>query len=477
MRNALGIAVFASFVFGCANGVLGSGGELSGGGGGHGGPAAGDVDIDADTDGDGDADGDSDGGSGGDCPGIEVPHGAIGAASDVPLGNGGGDFALAWWAEIDVLNGMDMDAAKVIPLASDLDGDGDLDIAMNPRKMTTAVVLEGDGDGTFRTPVHMLPTELFSTGWGGDLGDVDGDGRIDFLVGDHGTGAHAWTNGGGFAFSPSDGGLPDGTFSGGGLGDMNGDGSLDAVFGADQFGDGLSVAFGNGAGGWTAQSPGGLPALSSGSGVQNVGYFAFADAESDGDLDLFAFGMGLTAYVYVNDGAGSSWSQAASIRQGASNTIGNPVQGSVGDVDADGRVDVAAGGSIATAAGGYGISRTLDDALISHFADMNGDCALDLVTNGPSGLQLHQGDGAGGFERADVGLPSGSDFPADMRPSSAGATFTIGSAYGVEIGDFDGNGELDIVRTYQVEEEGGEGGGFGGMTDAAQHNVLEVWVR
>ncbi|MCI0635900.1 MAG: VCBS repeat-containing protein, partial [Actinobacteria bacterium] len=443
-----------------------------------------DADADADADGsmdaggDADSDADADGGGGPvDCPDLVVPSGAVGLASTIPTGSGEGDFALSFWVELDAVNGGDLDAAKTIPLASDLDGDGDLDLAMNPRKMSSAVVFEGLGDGTFVTSPHFLPGS-FATGWGIDLADLDGSG-VDVVVGDHGSGAHTWRNGGGLQFSASDSGLPPGTFSGAGVADLSGDGAFDAIFGADQFGDGFAVAFGTGSGGFATESVSGLPPLGSGSEVRNVGYFAFGDIDADSDLDVFAFGMGLTAFVYANGGDGRNWSEAARVRQGVGTTIGNPVQGSVGDVNGDDVLDVAVGGLVSTGSGGsFSGGTTVDGALISHLADMNGDCALDLITHSvEGGLALHIGDGSGGFTASEAGLPGAGDFPADMTPNSSGATFSLSTTYGIEIGDLDGNGALDIVRAYLVQEEGGACGGFGGMTDTSKRNVVEVWIR
>ncbi|HEY8376301.1 MAG TPA: VCBS repeat-containing protein, partial [Nannocystis sp.] len=226
-------------------------------------------------------------------------------------------------------------------------------------------------------------------------------------------------------------------FSGGGLADFDGDGFLDAIFGADQFGKGFR-AFKGAGGSWTE-----IPGPSSAK-ATNVGHFVFADLDDDGDLDVFAFGegsaVGLDVYVYRNDGA--SFTEIANLAAGPPNQVNaDPVQGSVGDVNCDGALDIAAGGSIFLAQqnGSWTLAAQVDAAHISHLADMNGDGHLDLVTHDPTvGLALYHGDGSGTtFTPAAVGLP-------DAGYTYGGAA--MDTAYGIDIADVGGDSALDIVR-------------------------------
>jgi hypothetical protein len=242
-------------------------------------------------------------------------------------------------------------------------------------------------------------------------------------------------------------GLPDALFSGAGLGDFDGDGALDAIFGADQFGSGVRSFAGDGAGGWSETT---APTIS----AANVGSILAGDLDGDGDLDAALFGKvsaAVDAFVATNQGG--TWSVSGPLPgPGVAGGLADPVQGSLGDVDCDGDLDLAAGGTVYRNDGGsFGTPIAVDGARIAHLADMNGDGQLDLVTHdAASGLALHLGDGAGGFSLdASAGLPDAATVPILDDP------------YGIDVGDLDGNGSLDIVRI----------GGFAG------DYRVESWVR
>ena len=417
-------------------------------------------------------DGAADGGDAGPCTVLcgatAAPSPATGAASFAPPGCGGaGSFRLAWTYEM-----RGIDAAKSYPIVTDVTGDGLPDLVSNPRKLASAVVFPGVAGGTFSNSPTFLPgASAFAGGWGADVGDFDGDGAPDVLAGDHNGGAIAWRNLGG-TWTLATGGLPAGTFSGAGLGDLNGDGTLDGVFGADQFGDGFAAVFGNGTGGWTTASAPGIPGYGTGSGVQNAGYFAFADAEGDGDLDVFAFGQNsgsVSAFVYLNDGAGGSFTAAGAFGRGGSGSVGNPVQGGVGDLDCDGIADLAAGGVVFLGNGtSFTMAASVDDANVAHLGDLNGDGLLDLVTHSPTGgVRSYLNDGSGtGFTQTFLALPDHVYVPAGL--GTTGVT-PLASAYGMDLADVDGDGDLDLVRSFQARVTMG--------FSSTDHNYFELWLR
>lgn len=388
------------------------------------------------------------------CHKPTLPAKDRGVASDVPLGCDGDDFTVAWSIGVGQSGLADPEAPRAIPLLADFNDDEHLDLFVNMRKSGAAAVIPGKGDGTFDLGASApLAGGLFSGGWGGDAGDFNGDGVLDVFVGDHVRGAYAWTGAPGLMFTAAIAGLPPPSdlFSGGGLLDFDGDGTLDAIVGADQFHVGLR-AFKGGGGAWTEIAP--PPGQ-----AKNAGHFVAFDHDDDGDLDVFVFadgtGVGVDVFILTNDGAGG-FTLTAQLEAGGPNQLNaDPVQGGVGDVNCDGVVDIAAGGSIFLGVGGsWSLATAVNDAHISHLADMNGDGHLDLVTQDPAfGIAVHLGDGSGtGWSPLAAGLPD--------------ASYTFGgqamdTAYGLDVGDLDGDDRLDIVRL----------AGFG------SEYALEAWVR
>ena len=214
----------------------------------------------------------------------------------------------------------------------DLDGDGDLDVFQSG--VATQVVLHNDGDGTF---THI---ETFNKGYAGsvgqfwdalDLGDIDGDGHLDAVVG--AAGAYqailAYTNDG------------DGTFTPGfeqaiaepvddlKLGDLDGDGDLDMfVTGAFNV---TTVYFNDG----TGQFMRGTETYGLNNRWEGIG---MADFDSDGDLDMFLTNhTGMKNLVLHNNGDGT-------FTEVQSNFGEYGVDVSVGDIDMDGDLDVFTAG-------------------------------------------------------------------------------------------------------------------------------------
>jgi hypothetical protein len=421
-------------------------------------PASASADDDADDDGDDAASSDGADSSGGAdtspaacsfAPGCLVPHdipAGVGVGSDAPVGCGDGPFTLAH--TISVASYADPEAPRSMPLVADLDDDGALDLAVNFRKASVGLVFPGLGTGAFAATPAQLAGGIFAGGWGGDLGDVDSDGKLDVVVGDHARGAWAWRNAGAMSFIEARTGLPpDALFSGAGLGDFDGDGALDALFGADQFGSGVRSFSGDGTGGWSETT---APAVA----AANLGSILAGDLDGDGDLDAAIFGKAsasIDAFVATNDAG--TWSVTGPLPgPGVAGGLADPVQGSLGDIDCDGDLDLAAGGFVyRNDAGAFASPIAVDGSHIAHLADMNGDGQLDLVTHDAStGLSLHLGDGAGGFA-----LDSASGLPdAETAP-------ILDDPYGIDVGDLDGNGSLDVVRI----------GGFAG------DYRVETWVR
>lgn len=212
----------------------------------------------------------------------------------------------------------------------DLDGDGDLDVfaAIQPPKkggsyVSADRVLLNDGNGNFRDSGQRLAEDgqrlaisdqpggvydslrrLFGQGVGNAgstavaLGDIDGDGDLDALVG-KASGAMAWTNQGGAqggregVFADSGQRLPGDPAETVSLADLDGDGHLDALVA----GKSEATIWWNDGGGNFRDSG------------QRLGYterdaLAVGDFNGDGYLDVFSAGYDMGLRLWINQGDG-----------------------------------------------------------------------------------------------------------------------------------------------------------------------------
>ena len=318
-------------------------------------------------------------------------------------------------------------------------------------------------------------------------GDYDGDGDLDLVVTGRGAGS---SRVGAMYRNDGSGGLTldeaasaviaDVTSSSVAWGDYDGDGDLDLVVtGAGAGFVPMGEVYRNdGAGGLTLDA-----AASAVVADVSSGSVAWGDYDGDGDLDLVVTGEGVdikVGGVYRNDGAGGLTVDAA-----ASAVVADVVGSSVawGDYDGDGDPDLvlsAGGSSFECCPPAYGElyrndgagGLTLDEAASAVIADggfgslawgdYDGDGDLDLVVTGligaPGGGEVYRNDGAGGLT-------------LDEAASAVVPDVYFGS---LAWGDYDGDGDLDLV----VTGTGGAGGlyrndGAGGLTlDAATSAVV-----
>ena len=246
-------------------------------------------------------------------------------------------------------------------LPADLDGDGDIDLAVSLDGGAVArfvgFVVLNDGTGVFgRHPdqanFFAANNEVINEM---QMGDLDGDGDLDLATGSNGTGRGAaiFLNAGdGSFFLDSDVPINQGCFRCGAysvLGDVDGDGDIDLI--------GAVENDRNGAGSFTAYTsnrvflndgdarfaPSPVQAEFGSNGA--IGG-RMADIDGDGDLDFLSLGAGSSGPVaqrvdvYANDGTG----QFARISQFGSSTPGRDAL-TLADLDGDGDLDAAFGNS------------------------------------------------------------------------------------------------------------------------------------
>lgn len=379
------------------------------------------------------------------------------------------------------------------PMVADFTGDGIPDIAvadLNASDLTMrARLYVGDGNGAFQalSPIQM------STAWGLLMGarDLNGDGKLDLLMG----GANGYTvllgQGGGLFGSPTTYSAP---FWGGGgiVGDFDGDGYTDILgvinysnpinyllkgFSGGRFEGAATVDFPSKPTGLATSdlNHDGIPDLVASGGGTNVllgvgdGTFRsqndnryipdqlfLADLDGDNEIDLLAVPSGPYSNMLFRHGNGDGTFAdpvtGAGIYHGANNL-------SLGDLNGDGKLDLAGttDGYIVTWLGmGDGGFGTENDYFPTSgiygkiaIADVNGDGVNDVVTvlSKNATVLLGSGDGAGTLT-----APTGS-YPA--------ATFSMA--------DVNGDGKLDLIAispdtsTQQINIYLGDGSGQFGI--------------
>lgn len=323
----------------------------------------------------------------------------------------------------------------------DFNGDGNLDLAVANEGSNTVSILLGDGHGGFQThvdyPTGPEPSSVV-------VGDFNGDGKLDLAVADQncpnntcGSGSVSILLGkGDGTFEPSvEYSTGPGTYSVA-VGDFNGDGKLDLAVAASGAGvldpGGIDVLLGNGDGTFQAAVN-----YDTGSGT-NPTSVAVGDFNGDGKLDLAATNVGCgtpcgNVAVLLGNGDGT-FQPAVNYNAGA-----QPLFIAVGDVNRDGRLDLAVANASSQnvsilLGNGDGTFQTAvnystnGDAFSVAVADLNGDGKPDLIVASGS-VTVFLGNGNGAFQGG-VNYGAGSDLLS------------------VAIGDFNNDGRPDLVVTH-----------------------------
>ncbi|MDQ2769791.1 MAG: FG-GAP-like repeat-containing protein [Bacteroidota bacterium] len=261
----------------------------------------------------GDVDGDGD---------LDLLTANFGASSvSVRLNNGSGLFSGS--QEVSLNN----PSANVA--LGDADGDGDLDLFASVPSSGVVSVRLNNGTGTFSgsqdVPVGTRP-------YGLALGDLDGDGDLDFLVTNNAINGSGTVN-----VRLNDG---TGTFGGSqsvavginpvsaALGDVDGDGDLDFLAASFISAGTVSVRLNDGTGTFS-----GSQSVAVGNSPNSV---ALGDVDADGHLDLVTSnGGGNNASVCLNPNGTGIFGSSQSVNAGT-----YPHAVALGDLDADGDLDL-----------------------------------------------------------------------------------------------------------------------------------------
>jgi len=309
--------------------------------------------------------------------------------------------------------------------SSDLDGDGDMDLAVANEYSNNVSVLLNNGDGTFSAKTEYTagdsPYSVFSS-------DLDGDGDMDLAVANGGSGnVSVLLNDGDGTFSAKTdytaGDYPRPVFSS----DLDGDGDMDLAV-ANVNSDIVSVLLNNGDGTFSAKTE-----YTAGDCPTSV--FS-ADLDGDGDMDLaVANAYSHTVSVFLNNGDGTF----AAKTDYTTGSYSYPHSVFSSDLDGDGDMDLAVANwnsenvSVLLNNGDGTFSAKTDytagDRPFSVFSsDLDGDGDMDLaVANHHSknvSVLLNNGDGT---------FSAKTDYTAGDHPISVFSS------------DLDGDGDMDLA--------------------------------
>jgi len=367
--------------------------------------------------------------------------------------------------------GSETDSTSSLVLG-DIDGDGDLDLLVG-NTASTNMLYRNDGSGNFSatgTPIGSDTDITFSIA----AGDIDGDGDLDLLAGNS-QANKLYLNDGSGNFSIT--GIPVGSetdFTNSLiLGDIDNDGDLDLLTGNN---GGVTNKFylNDGSGGFSATG------VSIGNEIGFTQSIVAGDVDGDGDLDMLAGNAdGETNKLFLNNGNGFYSDTAIPV---GNDTLDNTQSLILHDVDSDGDLDLLTGnygrtnklylndGSGNFSATGISIGSETDTTFTLALGDIDGDGDPDLLAGSFNmTTKLYRNDGTGGFDVTGTNISNNIDWTESLV-----------------LGDVDGDGDLDLfegnlTRTNKLYLNDGDGDFSSGATSSpgfisfsnTSYNVVE----
>jgi hypothetical protein len=320
----------------------------------------------------------------------------------------------------------------------DYDNDGDLDILLTGDDGSyppVSKVYRNDGGAVFtNTGAGLAGVTDSSVAWG----DYDNDGDLDILLTGHtGTGyvSKVYRNDGGGVFSDAGAALTGVSDSAVAWGDYDNDGDLDILLTGGADGSPLSIVYRN-------DTPSGFTDIGAGLTGVMKGSVAWGDYDNDGDLDILLTGAHHSK-VYRNDGGGTFTNIGAGLTGVKDSSV------AWGDYDNDGDLDILLTGQWLPDIDYVRVSKVYRNDTPSGFTDIG--AALTGAAYGSVAWGDYDNDGdldillTGDAGATDVSKVYRNDGPSAFTDIGAGLTGVTYSS--VAWGDYDNDGDLDILLT------------------------------